>query len=548
MIDYQTMRMRLLHSLIVLLAGTLLFACAGKKSGTGNNFFEEWKIKAETSKGHSPSAHRTIREIGGPAEEPPGPVPKDHGEAAAEQQPDEPPPKTSAPPRSFPVEPVSMRMHNAPLSVLLKALARAADQNIMISPKVQGNASLNITKAPWDQVFLGVLKTYGLSYLWEGDIIRIISLQDITHELQLLDAEQKISNRKREEELKRLEAVEKKQTQERKVELAAPLLTRIIPVSYADAAGLKKNLEQFLPSMGEKGRRGSVIVDEHTRSLVVQATRKDIDRIAALVEVLDRPTPQIRIEAHIVETSQDIARELGIQWGGIHNKRTGEDQIWITPDASDAIGNSLSEDGVDPNSGMAVNFPAALGIEDIYGMNIGAVVEEIGNSILAVQLSALQEDGALNILSSPSITTLDNQSATIESGKEVPFQTVEDGEVNIVFKKAVLSLKVTPHVIDPKTLKLNIVTNKDELDFSNEVQGNPTIITKKAETNVVLYDGQTTVIGGLSKETSSETESGVPYLKDIPGLGSLFRRKGNSNNMEEILIFITPYILKPRES
>ena len=177
------------------------------------------------------------------------------------------------------------------------------------------------------------------------------------------------------------------------------------------------------------------------------------------------------------------------------------------------------------------------------GFSLGYVAEAIGENILAVQLSALQRDGKLNILSNPSITTLDNQQAIIESGKEVPFQTVEDGEVKISFKKAVLSLKVTPHVIDEKTLKLIINTHKDELDFANQVQGHPTIITKNAQTSVILFDGQTTVIGGLNKETSSNSETGVPWLKDIPLLGHLFRSRSNQKDMEEVLIFITPHIL-----
>ena len=130
----------------------------------------------------------------------------------------------------------------------------------------------------------------------------------------------------------------------------------------------------------------------------------------------------------------------------------------------------------------------------------------------------------------------------------MPFQTVEDDEVKIEFKKAVLSLKVTPHTIDESTLRLKIVTHKDELDFTNDVQGNPTIITKQAETNVILYDGQTMVIGGLTKETTSAGESGVPVLKDIPLLGRLFKGSNKSNNMEEVLIFITPHILKEQAS
>ena len=158
----------------------------------------------------------------------------------------------------------------------------------------------------------------------------------------------------------------------------------------------------------------------------------------------------------------------------------------------------------------------------------------------------LQEEGKLNILSSPSITTLDNQKAIIESGTEVPYQTVEDGEVKIEYKKAVLSLEVTPHVIEGETLKLNIRTTKDELDFASSVGGQPAINTKKAETNVILLDGQTTVIGGLNKEKVDDSESSVPLLSKIPLLGYFFKGTSEINEMDDVLIFITPHILKER--
>jgi type IV pilus assembly protein PilQ len=213
-------------------------------------------------------------------------------------------------------------------------------------------------------------------------------------------------------------------------------------------------------------------------------------------------------------------------------------------------GNAAGDGGtagaaIQPSAGLIQQLPGILSeIRDGSGVNIGFVGERIGDYVLGVQLSALEKAGKLRILSSPSISTLDNQTATIESGREVPFQTVDEGEVNVEFKEAVLRLEVTPHLIGPETLKLRILTNKDELDFSNTVDGNPTVITKRARTSVLLRDGQTTVIGGLRKETLSDSERGVPYLMDIPLLGHLFRRDSKSENMEEILIFITPRVLR----
>jgi type IV pilus assembly protein PilQ len=199
---------------------------------------------------------------------------------------------------------------------------------------------------------------------------------------------------------------------------------------------------------------------------------------------------------------------------------------------------------VDPVSGTVVDLPAQP-LSGFEPFSLGLIYQNIGDVLLTTQLSALQDKGKLNILSSPSITTLDNQTAFIESGEDIPFQTVEDGEVNVEFKKAVLSLKVTPHVIDDRTLKMYINVHKDEADFSRTVLGNPTIITKNAETNVIQLDGQTIVIGGLNKETSARSDTGVPYLEDIPGLGYLFKRKSTDDRLEDLLIFITPHILEP---
>jgi type IV pilus assembly protein PilQ len=262
----------------------------------------------------------------------------------------------------------------------------------------------------------------------------------------------------------------------------------------------------------------------------------------ALVTELDQPTAQVLIEAHIIEATSETARELGVQWGGLY---TGSD-YWVTPNASDGIG-LTGADTVNPTSGWASNFPADVSGASVDGAGfaLGMIVQS-GDLLLSAQLNALEEEGKLNILSKPSITTLDNQTAIIESGDEVPFQTVDDNKVQIEYKKAVLRLEVTPHVIEGDTLKMDIITNKDELDFTRTVSGNPTVITKKAETNVVLFDGQTTVIGGLNKQTDRDLDYGLPWLRSIPGLGYLFKGESKSSQMQELLIFITPHILERR--
>jgi type IV pilus assembly protein PilQ len=464
-------------------------------------FFEEWKARAEESKGYSPGKPPEVDQK--PVEITEKIAPK--LEEKAKEKP-------------LPNRNISLKMTDIEVAVLLRALSRAADQNIIVSEKVTGKININISRAPWDQVFLGILRTHGLSYDWEGDIIRIMTADDM------------------EEDLKR-------QARKRDLKIAEPPITRIVPVKFSEAELLKANLENFLTLDNNDNPIGSILVDKHTNSLIVQAIRSDLETILMIVKQLDKPTPQVLIEAHIVEANKDVARELGVQWGGL--AKFGGD-FYATGANNQALEGGIN-DPVNPNADFALSLPADP-LRGLSPFTLGLIYQRMGDVLLDVQLSALQEQGKLNILSSPSITTLDNQTAFIESGRDIPFQTVEDGEVNIEYKKAVLRLDVTPHVIDNKTLKMYINVNKDEADFVNEVQGQPTILTKKAETNVIQFDGQTIVIGGLNKETTSDGRTGVPFFEDIPGLGYLFKKKSSSSDLEELLIFITPHILQPPTS
>jgi type IV pilus assembly protein PilQ len=487
--------------------------CAQKKGlkDVQDPFYEQWRVKAEESKGTSPV-------------EPP-PIDEKPFEIASPEEVEEQVPEA---PKPLPTHKVSLKMNDINVAVLLRALARAADQNIILNQKVTGKVNINIHQAPWDQVFNGILRTHGLSYAWEGDIIRIMTAEDMDADLR-------------------------SKARERALMLTQTPLTRIVAVKFTEANKLKSNLEKFVTLDRSGKRTGSILVDEHTNSLIIQAIRTDMDRILAVVKKLDRPTPQVLIEAIIVEANKDVARELGIQWGGVYAGKSGDKRAIVTGQQGGATVDSgvpiIPGTGADPNidvtSGSVVDLPAAA-LGGFDPMTLGLIYTRVGEYLLRTQLSALQAQGKLHILSSPSITTLDNQTALIESGQDVPYQSVEDGEVKVEYKKAVLALRVIPHVIDGNTLKMYIKVNKDEPDFSRTVLGNPTIITKNAETNVIQNDGQTIVIGGLSKQTSTRSDTGTPFLEDIPGLGYLFKHKGSADQMEELLIFITPHILKPR--
>lgn len=498
---------RKIISITVILALGFFTGCAGQSDSTQSSTFDQWREKAQQSRGYSPA--RRVRTMA---------LPSKRIETFGPDYADSQKPKKPLPTRA-----ITMKMHQADAAVILRALVRAVDLNMMINENVGGKISINVTDAPWDHVFTGILKSQGLDYEWEGDIIRIVTIEDRERSLKNLEAEQKIMEK------------------EWAIKMQAPMVTKIIPIDYAKADQLKSTLETLLSQVQKDESKGAIMVDAHTNSLVVQAAPADIERIIPLIVELDRPIPQIFIEAHIVEATNSTARELGVQWGGLYYD-SGRNS-WLTSDALGSIDGITSSGTVDPEGGTVSNFPADL---DDIGLTLGLVAQG-ENGLLALQLTALEEEGKLNILSNPSITTIDNRKAVIESGDEVPIQTIdEDGNIKIEYKRAVLSLEVTPHVIQNDALMLDIATSKDEIDFTREVGGNPTITTKKATTNVILFDGQTTVIGGLKKDTSQRSQAGIPWLSKLPVLGYLFKNQGRSEEMEELLIFITPHILGTR--
>jgi len=494
------------------LVALLLTGCATASipvSTEKDEFFSHWKKKADTSKGY---IHDEIIVV---QEDLDNQIILDDVE------------NLEVPSRPLPTMPINSLSMNESVDVssFLRALARQADQNIFFSENVKGAVRFRLNSAStWDKVFLATLRVHGLTYAWEGDIIRVMAKSDLQQDLEM------------EEIQERREAVE---NAKKRVE---PLIVQTVRIRFSDARKLRNHLEMLLTrndsnnnSAGSNERRGSVTVDVDNNTIVMNAIADDISKMMKLINRLDRATSQILIEANIVEANKETARELGVQWGGMYSAVGGNNLYSANAGANPA--------------GMAANFPASFVPGTESGLTLGFIAQRLGqDQLLKLQLSALEKEGLLNILSSPSITTLDNQMAYIESGKEVPYQVVsgtgESKDLTTEWKKALLRLEVTPNVIDNELLKLKITTNKDELDESVTSQsGLPRIITKKAETTLVLYDGQTTVIGGLTKEVSRDTESGIPFLRSIPLLGYLFKGRGTGSTMEDLLIFITPHIL-----
>jgi type IV pilus assembly protein PilQ len=318
-------------------------------------------------------------------------------------------------------------------------------------------------------------------------------------------------------------------------------------------------LKELLTKDKDGRVRGSILVDQHTNAMIIQATREDLRRMIPMIEKLDKPAAQILIKANIIEATKTTARNLGVQWGGMYTNVAGGQNYYITPGGSGGTTTaSPTTGGYTPTfgstgisgQGNAFNFPVSEAAKAVAGGSgsLGLIFGTIGGSILEVQLQALQNDGQLNILSSPSITTLDNQMAYTENGERVPYvaTSTSSGVVTqeVKFEDAVLRLEITPHVIDGKHLKMKIKVKKDQVDPTRTVQGNPYIIKKQTETNLIVQDGETVVISGLTKQQISKSDAGLPGLKDVPGLGYLFKSDSRSEDMEEVLIFITPHVLK----
>ena len=470
----------------------LLSGCASTQKEPEEDFIEQWLRQSETARGYSPDIReRDVLEV-----EESLPYPDKRDEAPVEPD--------------LPEDRVTLRLSDAPVESVLRAMARAADQNMLIGDSVAGNMSVDIRNVPWNQAFTSIIASRGLKWSWQGEIIRVRSVQDIQNEIELSRMTQELHAR-------RLSA-----------EHAGPLVNRIIKINYADAESLSENLTEFLGRDEDGDVIGRIRVNEETNSLLVQATRNDMVRIGRMVEHLDRPRAQILIEANIVEANQETARELGMRWSGRYVTSSG----------------SMDDFGIvgDPQ----VPEESFAGVD---GMSLGVVAGRVTGNVLYAHLQALQRDGRLNILSSPSITTMDNQMAYTEHGEKVPFETTDlEGRREVEFEDAVLRLEVVPGIIDGEHMKMNIKVKKDEVDFTQTVNGNPLIKRKETETNLVVRDGETIVISGLSKQTVTGTGEGVPILADVPLLGWFFKGERKSEEMEEFLIFITPTILGTREA
>ena len=412
---------------------------------------------------------------------------------------------------------ITLDIHDADVNDLLRLLSDEINTSIVVSPDVKGNITLSLKSVPLDQALDIIMRMHDLGMRYEGNVIWIAKAETF-----------------RAEEEAAMKAAEMREKME-------PLEVRLIPVNYALANDLSSNVKDLLSS------RGTVNIDSRTNTLILKDVAANLDAAEILVNNLDTQTPQILIEARIVETQANFTKEIGIQWGGdgVASAATGNATGIVFPSTIGIAGASTSDNnmGVSATPNFAVNLPASVGTGS--GGALGITLGSLGGAInLNIRLSSLEEKGYLKIVSAPRIMTLDNIQASIESGTSIPISVVSAAGVQTVFFDAKLNLQVTPHVTRDGNVYLKIDISKNEPDFGNTgASGDPSIIRKEAHTELLIPDGDTTVIGGIYSRNTSQSMSSVPFWGSIPILGYLFRNTKETDNRNELLIFITPRII-----
>lgn len=397
---------------------------------------------------------------------------------------------------------IALDFYETDIKNVFRILQQVSGKNYAIDPDVRGKVTISMEKpVPWDQVLDLILKQNGLGNVEHGNIIRIATRETLRKEEEARQAE--------------IEAYKKRLEQQKAME---PLVTQYIPVNYANAQA------EVLPHVKDiLSERGKVNVDSRNNQLIITDTEERIAKAEEVIEQIDKVTPQVVIEARIVEINEDFLKDIGTEF---------------VAQSEDVFRSDL---GGNYSYNVAMNHPSTNAASSI-GFNFTRLPNLGTPLVLDAKLTALEEENNVKIVSAPKIVTLDNKKATIKQGFEIPYQTVEDDEVNIEFKEVDLRLEVTPHVTPDRRISLSIYVTKNEVaELTLEA---PALSTNEATTELLVDDGDTIVIGGIKKDTTTTKESGFPILKDIPILGWAFKRDVKQNEKSELLIFMTPRIVQ----
>jgi type IV pilus assembly protein PilQ len=402
---------------------------------------------------------------------------------------------------------------------LIRIIAEISKRNIVVADDVSGKVTIRLRNVPWDEALELILRSKGLGQERIGNIIRVAPLKTLETEAASRAARQKAMHDN------------------------APLEVQLIPVNFATGADMSSRVKEVLSD------RGTVSVDARTNVLIVRDVGPNVQRARELVQALDTQTPEVLIESRIVEANTTFARQIGVQWGGFGQlaTATGNATGLAFPNTVRVGGGSPTgtapTNGISDTPNFAVNLPAAVGAGS--GGAIGFVFGSAGGALqLNLRLSALENEGVVKTISAPKVTTLDNVTARISQGVQIPYSQTSAAGVNTAFQQAVLQLEVTPHITQSGAVLMNIHAENSQPDPSNTgANGQPAIQKKEAQTQVLVNDNDTTVIGGIYVRRGASATAMVPFLGRLPLLGFFFRSNTETESRQELLIFITPRIV-----
>lgn len=399
-------------------------------------------------------------------------------------------------------ERITLIFDSADVRNILQLIAEVSDLNIIATDEVKGNVTLRLIDVPWDQALSLVLDITGLGMLQEGNVVRVLPKNQIR---SMKEAE--------------LTAV-------RSQEKLEPLSTEVITVSYADLGSVAGPAKEIL------SERGSITEDSRNKLLIITDVTARIEKAKELIAILDTPERQVMIEARIVQVNSNYSRDLGVNWF-----LEGQDAL-VNPSVQGVggAGGGFLVDTIDEDLGSLIATPGLA-----TQMRIGRTL--IDELVLTFQLSALESDGKGKIISTPRVTTLNGEQAIISQGTSIPYQTSGADGPKTEFVNAELKLEVTPVINPDNSIILEILATNDSPSLTAGATA-PSIDTRKAETKVLVRDGETTVIGGIFVENVQETEEGVPWLMHIPAVGHLFKSSKKQTVKDELLVFITPRIMR----
>jgi type IV pilus assembly protein PilQ len=409
---------------------------------------------------------------------------------------------------------VSLEFQNADVQDIIRLIADVSKLNIITSDAVKGSLTLKLIDVPWDQALDIILTTLGLDKVQHGNIIRVAPAEALKKERETALANDKAA--------KQLE----------------PLKLKLININYATGSELQARIKNLL------SERGTVDVDDRTNTLIVKDIKENLTRIESLIKVLDTQTPQVRIESRIVQANDNFSRNFGIQWGPSLNLNdtNGKSRDFQFPREITGAGVPSGDAGT-TLSGWAVDAATSSKGSQL-GFRLGSVSDIFD---LDLRLSYAEIESVGRVISRPNITVLDNRTARIIQGTKIPFLSSSSSGANVSFQEAGIEIQVTPHITNDGSVLMKINTRSNEPQ-SGDVGGNRIISIREATTEMLVKSARTAVLGGVFKTVETNSETGVPFMKDLPVVGWLFKGRDQSKNREELLIFITPYILSDNRS